>query len=852
MLRPSQYTRIAIALGVITAASAVADPAVFDLVGPTLEVRVTHGSATLPISQVPNLSTGDRIWLKADFGDGSSVRYLLVAAFLRGSTEPPPEQWFFRCRTWRDKCQKEGMTLTVPKEAQQLLLFLAPETGGDFDTLMNAVRGRPGAFVRTSQDLNQAATDRLRLQVYLKTVRHLGDSDPARLKEAAPLLSRSLAIRVEEKCLQKTAMLQANCLMQGQESLIMADGHGQSVTQQLTSGPASDLAMEASNTPQLKSGYYGPFIGSIFDIARLLDSFHTAKYQYIPALGSPSGPELALTLNAPPSFHDPKSVLVAALPPIESPQTPQLRQVDVKEAYCAKKSPLVLPAEGAPLMFAGAFAHGLALRVSGPSGTDIELPAVADAAQGGFVVDTSALQSVSLDENVRGTLHGEWGFEKYEGPTFSLVGAQTRAPTLSPGDEAALIVGRQDTVHLLLGGAACVREVALADSGGKERTVEWKTIGPDEVEAKLPLEEASTGDATLLIRSYGNPQPQQLSLHTYSAAAHLDGFAFHAGDKRGTLRGERLDEVATLVLKDVEFLPETLSSSAGHDELSMVEGAPLAPDLRAGDQAKARVRLKDGRAYDVNVAVLVPRPSATLIGKSVQLPSGGDGRRIRLASPDELPEDAQLTFSLHMRAPTVFSRDDRIEVATVDGSWSTQLGQGSGMNLQNARVAVATLDPGKAFGPWAFGPLRFRVAGSSGTGDWQPLATLVRLPVLTALDCPGNADTPCELAGSNLFLLDSVSANAAFGVPTAIPDGFTGHSLAVPRSADGRLYLKLRDDPAVISMAVMDEPAPPPPTPVGDKHAAAVADHAAPVPAPAAPTTPQLSALPASSGSAQH
>lgn len=829
--------RLAFAICLIAAASASADPAAFDLVGPTLEVLVTHGSATLPISQVPNLSAGDRLWIKADFGDDYSVRYLMVAAFLRGSTEPPPEQWFFRCRTWRDKCRKDGMTLTVPREAQQLLLFLAPETGGDYDTLMNAVRGRPGAFVRTSQDLNQAAMERLRLQAYLKAVGHLGDSDPTRLKEAAPLLSRSLAIRVEEKCLQKTPMLQASCLMQGQESLIMADGHGESMTQQLTSGPASDLAMEASNTPQLKSGYYGPFIGSLFDIARLLDSFHTAKYQYIPALASPSGRQLALTLNAPPSFHDPKSVLVAALPPIESAQPPQLRQVDVKEAYCAKKSPLVLSAEGAPLVFAGSFAHGLALRVSAPSGTDIELPAVADAAQGGFVVDTSALQSVDLSGSTRGTLHGEWGFEKYEGPVFTLVGTQARAPTLAPGDEAALIVGRRDTVHLFVGSTACVSDIALGDAGGKERKVEWKAVETGAVEVRLPLEEASPGDATLLIREYGNEQPQRLTLHTYSAAARLESFAFHAGDSRGTLRGDRLDEVAGLTLKDAELQPETLSSSGGHDELTMLQSAPLAPDLKPGDQTKARVHLKDGRVYEVSVTVQAPRPSATLIGKSLQLPSTGEVHRIRLASQEELPQDAQLTFSLHARTPAVFSRDDRIEVATLDGSWSTVLAQGSGMTLQNARVAVATLDPAKAFGPWAFGPLRFRLVSAAGAGDWQPLAILVRLPVLSGLACPGSAEAPCELSGVDLFLLDSVSGNAAFGVPTVIPDGFTGHTLAVPRPADGQLYVKLRDDPAVISVVQLDVPAPRSPSQAS--------------PAPPASAAPQLSALPATPHSAR-
>jgi len=38
------------------------------------------------------------------------------------------------------------------------------------------------------------------------------------------------------------------------------------------------------------------------DIARIFDSFHTAQYQYIPALATASGDQLALSLNTPPSF----------------------------------------------------------------------------------------------------------------------------------------------------------------------------------------------------------------------------------------------------------------------------------------------------------------------------------------------------------------------------------------------------------------------------------------------------------------------------------------------------------------------------------------------------------------------
>ncbi len=150
------------------------------------------------------------------------------------------------------------MTVTVPQGAQQVLVFLAPHTGGDLRTLVGAVRGRPGAFVRTTQDLNQAALDRSRLERFLSAVHLLNEGDPSKLQEAAPLLARSLAIKVEDKCLDRIPELQAPCLMQGQESLILNDGHSTSIVEALTSGPGSDLAMEASYTPQLSYGYYSP------------------------------------------------------------------------------------------------------------------------------------------------------------------------------------------------------------------------------------------------------------------------------------------------------------------------------------------------------------------------------------------------------------------------------------------------------------------------------------------------------------------------------------------------------------------------------------------------------------------
>jgi hypothetical protein len=794
----------ALALANAIAAHA-ADPAPFDLVGPTLDVKVTRGGQTLPISQVPNLATGDRLAIKADFPATQSAHYLLVAAFLRGATNPPPKEWFFNCETWSSKCA-HGLNITVPQEAQQVLLFLAPETGGDFRTLMSSVRGRPGAFVRTSQDLNQAALDRSRLEKYLVSVRALNGADPAKLKSAAPLLARSLAIKVDEKCLDKIPELQAPCLMQGQGALILNDGHSTSIVEALTSGPASDLAMEASFTPQLSYGYYSPYIASVLDIAKIFDSFRTAQYQYIPALGSPVGDTLNLTLNTPPSFHNPKSVLVTALPAIEQQQLPPLHAVDPKEIYCARKSSLVLPVEGAPLVFSTGYAHDVKLSLSGKDGTTIDLPARADAEQGGFIVDTTALGKAALGDSIHGSLHGYWGFDTYQGPSFQLVNAHAQSWSVDAKDDGTLIVGREGTIHLQATSTSCVDNIMLKDPAGKELTAEWKAVKPNEVEIKLPLQEAKPGALTLLVKQYGGGDPQPVAVHAFSEAGHLDSFSIHAGDTQGVLKGTRLDEVAALDMKGVQFLPGTLTAHQGGDELTMLaQDTAAAAALKAGDVANAKATLKDGRVLSLNTLVATARPSVRLLGKSVEPSSSRDESNIQLNNQDELPQDARLTFSLRTVAPASFAFDEKIEVATVDESYSSMLTlSNGGVTLENSKVAVARLDPAKAFGPSAFGPLQFRVIVNGVPGDWQRLATLVRLPLLKEIKCPATVDLACKLSGSNLFLVDSVSSDPKFTHPVQVPDGFPGYSMPVPHPAtDGSLYVKLRDDPTVVNLTTL-------------------------------------------------
>jgi hypothetical protein len=311
-----------------------ADSAAVDLPGPRIEVRVTRGGKTLPIFEVPELQAGDRLWLHPAIPANQSVHYLLIAAFLRGSTDPPPEQWFVKAETWNKQVRQEGIVVTVPEGAQQALLFLAPETGGDFSTLRGAVRGRPGAFVRASQDLNQAALDRSRLDTYLAGVKESADTDPKVLRERSLVLARTLKIKVDEQCFDKLAEEQAPCLMRNPDQLVLDDGHSQSMVAVLTSGPGADLAGAMSASSIAGGGAYSPYVGSVVDVVRMMENFRTAAYQYIPALAVPKHEALDLKLNNPPSFHKPMSVLVAGLPAIEAAQFPPLRAMEPKQVFC--------------------------------------------------------------------------------------------------------------------------------------------------------------------------------------------------------------------------------------------------------------------------------------------------------------------------------------------------------------------------------------------------------------------------------------------------------------------------------------------------------------------------------------
>lgn len=804
-----------------------ADGAAFDLTGPKVQVRVQREGHTLPIAEVPNLQSGDRLWVHSDLPDSQSVHYLMIISFLRGSTNPPPDSWFTRVETWTKPASDEGVYVNVPEGAQQVMVFLAPETGGAFSTVRSAVRGKPGAFVRAAQDLEQASYDRQRLEKYLDSVRE-PLADPEQNKQRTTLLARSLNMKVDQQCFDKPTAQQVPCLTQNPDQLVLDDTHSETLVATLTGGPSSDLLVQASATPTAGAGYYSAYVGAVVDVVKILGSAHTALFQYIPALALPKKDDLNLRLNTPPSFRNPKSVIVIALPLIAPSANPPLRPVDATQVFCLNNPALVLPAEGAPLVFGTQLAHDFVLHMPIKSPAGIDLPAVPDPARGGFVIDTKSVQSLQLQGEITGTLRGIWGFRSFEGPHFTLRASSPQQWIVASKDASALIVGREDTLHLESPAACCVKSVSVRDEKNKVSDVVWKltkseTAKPEthteDLEVKVPLQKATAGTLTLLIHQLGISQPDEVPLHTYAEAGRLDAFNIHSGDAEGVLKGTRLDQITSMEVAGLQFTPEGLSRVNQQDELKVIcHDASVSQKLQPGTALAIHVTLKDGRHLDLQSSVEETRPRVTVLSKSVQLDPSDSPSSISLENQNELPQDARLNFFLKTQVPENFPPAEKIEVSTADDSFHVQLSEKDGnLTLQDSKTIFGVLDPVKLLGPSAFGPLKFRPIAADGTaGDWQPLVTLVRIPMLEGIHCVKTAEVKtaeakigeeksaeiktaekqCTLDGDKLFLIDAVSADPAFTNSVTVPDGFVESTLTIPQPDGKSIYLKLRDDPS--------------------------------------------------------
>ena len=741
--------RLSIALPIllsICASTEAHSQARFDLEGPKIDIRVTRGQVTLPIAAVPNLQPNDTLWLHPAFPPSQSVHYLLIVAFLRGTTNPPPDNWFTRIETWQKDVREEGVFITVPAEAQQAILFLAPETGGDFGTLKSAVKGKPGVFVRASQDLAEAGFEQARIEKYLEEIKKVPPGDPPALVEHSNLLARTLNLKPNPECFKRPADQQYTCLTQTGSQTLLDDGHGQSVVAALSNGPASDFINAASYTQIAGGGNFSPYVGAIVDLFRLTSSLHTAQYQYIPAITFPAdhggsatpesntGQTLNLRLNTPPSFHNPKSVIVIGLPAVQQSVLPPLRPADPAHISCLLDPHMVLPIEGAPLVFSTEFAHDLVLHLNLPAkpgqpASQLNLPVVADAYQGGLTLDPNPSQRKELPlalndpdpitptpaitepppgskpaqsgvpgAPITGTIEGYWGFDRYTGPTLPLQNVPGQGWRIVTAHDAArdggdtpdiLIAGKPNQLSITSTGTACVESVTLEPGNTK---LDWKLASPppppktpvtaeappapapmipmvEPIDLTLNLQHSTTpGNIRLAIEQFGEKEPDQLGTKTFAEPAKIESLHLHAGDLTAVLTGNSLDQVKDLTV-EVDHKDLTFTPASATDTPDASRNKLL---ITLPPNAKAP-NLKPNDSVEAQVHL---QDGRTLKISTVVLPARPEvsllSRKVNLPTPSpiQLASDQDLPLggelTFFLKSREKFPRNEQIEIMQLE------------------------------------------------------------------------------------------------------------------------------------------------------------------------------------------
>ena len=769
-----------------------ADPAPFELAGPTLRVMVTRGERTLPIGEVPSLAEGDRLSIAAQLPPDQGARFILMSAFLRGATNPPPKDWIAFAETWAKKDRKRTLDLTVPKGARQMVLFLVPDTGGAEGTLQDAVRGKPGEFVRATQDLNQASLDRSRLDAFMGAIKAQENSHPEFLRTLAPPLARSLSMKLNEECLSRVIEMQAACLLDNRDSLVLADVHTSSMAETLTGAP-TDLALQLSATREAGYGYYSPYIAVVRDVAKIFGAFSNPSFDYLPTLSVRKGPDMALLLNSAPSFAKPKSVMVVAMPSIEADSPPRLRS-GADGPICLARPGAALPVEGAPLIYSTGYARDMMLTVKAPSGESTDLPVLARADRGGYVLGSQTQWPASFEGTMEGHLHGMWGFDRFEGPDFTVQLPDAQGWRIE-GDAPALVVGRDNALTLKGGAPACVESVTLRQGKGAPMGVAYKVAGRNALALTLPLADRKPGPLSIEVKYSGMAEPSVLTLRSYAQASRLDSLRFHAGDRAAVLSGQRLDEVQSVEAAGLTMRPGDLAREGSVDSLRLLaEGEGGAP--QEGQDGVAQVKLRDGRTVSLPFDVGPPRPQLALLSKSITPPAVADGIVPVLSGDELLPDRGRMIFSVKAQGATRFTAGDSLEVTGADdGAPVMRLAMGGPLRLEGPQVMVATFDPRDA-APTLFGALRFRLRRGEVTSDWQPLVTLARLPRLESIAC--ETGQGCALRGRDLFLIDAIGSSPALDGAARVAHGFTGSTLQTPPPQGGKLYLRLRDAPGQV------------------------------------------------------
>ncbi|SDF22102.1 hypothetical protein [Terriglobus roseus] len=767
--------------------SAIADDQRFDLRGPTIFLSVARNGVTLPIAEVPNLLPNDHLKVRADLPATQSNRLLLVVAFLRSTTNEPPDEWFTRIETWTPQGQRTK-DITVPVGAQRAVIFLAPAHSGDFDTLRSVVKKNPGVFSHAADSLFKVSLQQQRIERYLAGMQAVAQEEDKVIAARSAKLASALVLKPDADCFKQPVDDQVDCLTQTSAPMLLDTGNEQTISAAISTGASSDFINEAS---QNDGGVYSAYVGTVIDLVHLLGLLHTAQYRYIPAITLPQGTSLNTRLNTAPSFGNPMSVIVVALPPIQASRLPDLHLATPRQAFCLRDPEMVLPLRGSTSFYSTEFAHDLYLDFGSKM-----LPITPDVLAGGLIRDPSrqvggvSPVTDSADEPfLRARLRGRWGFDEFDGPELLFQRSEGIGWKIMNGP---FLAGQTSPQQLRANATACLHNVFLHQPDGTASEIPFTMTDDGSINLSMSTHDRDAGKYVLQLSQYGSVAPIALPFtERANEGGDVELASLSPDGKNVLMTGKKLDQIAV-----ISTAGGRLTAASPATQSDAIFTLPLKRKVSVGDDLL--VTYLDGRSQ--NIALVAEDATTTLhvlaLQPSVENPP--TELAIELLTAGAIPLHSTLHFMVG--SDGVIAPTDRIEIATVNGEADAVLSflpPDASLVLEDAHTIVGSIDLDRKLGESAFGALHIRMVRANGEkGAWVEFGTLVRRPHLSSVHCDAKN---CVLHGREIFLMQEISTTqdlqGAVQIPrTAVTDDF---SFTVEKARAKTLYCSLRDNPSI-------------------------------------------------------
>ena len=129
---------------------------------------------------------------------------------------------------------------------------------------------------------------------------------------------------------------------------------------------------------------------------------------------------------------------------------------------------------------------------------------------------------------------GKWGFDDWEGPRFHLsVSSRASGSGIGADEQSALVVGREDTLHVARRKHSLrLTRLRRAAGGGDAGGIEVEVTEAGDAGSRSAAEGRDAGDGDISIRQYGVEKPDTVTLDCLRRGGVAGPAELSAGDRR--------------------------------------------------------------------------------------------------------------------------------------------------------------------------------------------------------------------------------------------------------------------------------------------------------------------------------